>query len=175
MGMQAADLLPRAVTAPLVDETVGETFDEAFWPLFLLAFRAARRILRDDAAAEDAAAEVLARAHVRWDRLGAAHYREAWVVRCATNRAIDVVRRRPVPGSDAPVAAFEDQLAARLTVRHALTVLPQRQREAVALRYLVGLSEHDVAVVLGIGEGSVRRHLGRALQRLRIELKGGEL
>ena len=175
MGVHAAELLSlTSEPVAAADAVAAETFDEAFWPLFLTAFRAAYRILRNTAAAEDVAADVLGRLHVRWDRLGRAGHRDAWVVRVATNQALDVVKRGAPPAAAPRVAAFEDELASRLTVTAAVRALSRRQREAVALRYFVGLPEREVAVVLGIGEGSVRRHLDRALRRLRTDLQGGE-
>ncbi|HEX2038554.1 MAG TPA: sigma-70 family RNA polymerase sigma factor [Acidimicrobiales bacterium] len=150
-----------------------ESFDEAFWPLFLLAFKAAFRVLRETAAAEDVAADVLGRLHVRWGRLGHVAHRDAWVVRAATNGAIDVVRRGAPPAAvEHRPTTFEEDVASRLLVASALGNLSRRQREVLALLYLVGLSEDDTATVLGIGSGSVRRHAARGLERLRrgIEL-----
>ncbi|HVF74914.1 MAG TPA: sigma-70 family RNA polymerase sigma factor [Acidimicrobiales bacterium] len=166
MVVTAADL--RAIAPPVV---VAADFDEAFRPLFLLAFRAAHRILRDTAAAEDVAADVLGRLHDRWGRLGSAAHRDAWVVRVATNRALDVVRRGPAPAPAAPPSSFEDEVASRLVLTSALRRLSRRQREAVALRFLLGLPEHEVARVLGIAEGSVRRHVDRGLRRLRAGME----
>lgn len=175
MGVHAAELLSlTSEPVSAADAVAVETFDEAFWPLFLTAFRAAYRILRHTAAAEDVAADVLGRLHVRWDRLGRVGHRDAWVVRVATNQALDVVKRGAPPAAVPRVATFEDELTSRLTVTAAVRALSRRQREAVALRYFVGLPEREVAVVLGIGEGSVRRHLDRALRRLRTDLQGGE-
>ncbi|HEX2040507.1 MAG TPA: sigma factor-like helix-turn-helix DNA-binding protein [Acidimicrobiales bacterium] len=150
-----------------VGAVAAESFDEAFWPLFLLAFKAAFRVLRETAAAEDVAADVLGRLHVRWARLGHVSHRDAWVVRAATNGAIDVVRRGRPPAPPQEPTAFEDEVASRLLVASALRRLSRRQREVLGLLYLVGLSEDDTAGVLGIGGGSVRRHAARGLERLR--------
>ena len=173
MAVDAAHLLsltpPEPITAPAA--TAAADFDEAFWPLFLTAFRAAFRILRDTHAAEDVAAEVLGRLHVRWARLGGAAHRDAWVVRAATNQALDIVRRGAPPAVETGATTFEEQLASRLLVASAMQELSRRQREAVALHYLVGLPEDDVARVLGIGAGSVRRHIARGLERLRKGLQ----
>ena len=72
----------------------GDTFEAAFAELMLAAFRVAVRILGNVAEAEDVAAEALARALRSWDRVGALPYRKAWVVRVASNLAIDRIRRR---------------------------------------------------------------------------------
>jgi RNA polymerase sigma-70 factor (ECF subfamily) len=50
----------------------------------------------------------------------------------------------------------------RLAVREAIRSLPPRQQEAVALHYLVDLPVADVAVAMGIDEGTVKTHLFRA-------------
>ena len=145
-------------------------FDALFWPLFLIAFRAAHRILGDRHAAEDVAADALAQAHVHWSKIGSAAYREAWVVRVASNRALDVCRRGVVEPSAEATTRFEDGAAVRLSLVRALQTLPRRQRDVVVLRFLVGLPAPDVAAVLGIGVGSVRTHLDRGLRRLRDHL-----
>ena len=168
MGTSAAALAATMGAAAVV--TSHSEFDAAFWPLFLAAFRAAHRILGDRHAAEDVAADAVARAHVHWRRIGGKHYREAWVVRVATNRALDVCRRNPPAVPAAAPAAFDDDAAMRLSLFGALHGLPRRQREAVVLRFLVGLSVADVADVLAIGPGSVRTHLKRGLRRLRDQL-----
>jgi RNA polymerase sigma factor (sigma-70 family) len=175
VAVHAAQLV--ALSPPELDDAASPTtevaatsFDEAFWPLFLTAFKAAYRILRDTPAAEDVAAEVLGRLHARWGRLGHLGHRDAWVVRAATNGALDVVRRR-VPELSKPAAAgFEDTATSRLMLASAIRSLSRRQREAIALHYLLGLPEHEVAEVLGIGGGSVRRHIDRGLRRLRSGL-----
>lgn len=151
---------------------LSEDFETAFWPLFLVAFRAAHRLLGDRHAAEDAAADALTEAHLQWDRIAGLPYRDAWVVRVATNRALDVLRRGPEPTAVPADAHFEDSAATRLSVAHELRTLPRRQREVVVLRFLVGLPLGDVAAVLGIGTASAHTHLTRGLRRLRSRVTG---
>jgi RNA polymerase sigma factor (sigma-70 family) len=55
----------------------------------------------------------------------------------------------------------------------AFQALPARQREVFALRYVEGWSTAVVAETLGLTVGSVKRHLFRAVRRLRQTL-GGE-
>jgi RNA polymerase sigma-70 factor (ECF subfamily) len=54
-------------------------------------------------------------------------------------------------------------------MRH-LLALPERQREVVALRIVLGLDTRQTARLLGIAEGTVTSHLFRALARLQEEL-----
>src|SRR5947209_14839205 len=86
-------------------------FDGAFRDLFHPAFGVAYRILGNVADAEDAAAEALARALLRWRKVGPLPYRDAWVMRVAANVAIDTVRRRrTVP--------LQDRKSTRLNSSH---------------------------------------------------------
>ena len=54
----------------------------------------------------------------------------------------------------------------RLVLNAALAKLPRRQREAVVLRYLVGLSERDAASVMGLSGGTLKVHVRRGLSAL---------
>jgi RNA polymerase sigma-70 factor (ECF subfamily) len=50
--------------------------------------------------------------------------------------------------------------------------LPERQREVFVLRYIEDLSTAEAAATLGLSPGSVKRHLFRAIHRLRESLRG---
>jgi RNA polymerase sigma factor (sigma-70 family) len=143
-------------------------FEAAFRSLYPRAFGLAYRMLGNRAAAEDVAAETMAKALVRWDRLDPDRV-AGWVLRVAANGAIDVLRKKGrtlVPG----VVDLEDATTLRLALAEALRKLPRRQREAVALRFLSDLSEADTAEALGISAGSVKTHVHRGLATLRDEL-----
>jgi RNA polymerase sigma factor (sigma-70 family) len=147
-------------------------FEPRFASLFDGAYRAAYRLLGDRADAEDAAIEALARAQLRWDAV--AGYADAWVVRTATNLALDHVRRGPPP-SPGPSGIGADAAATierRLDLVRVLRDLPKRQREVVLLRYVGDRSEREVAAVLGISPGSVKQHASRGLAALRAGLPG---
>ncbi|MGZ8740925.1 MAG: sigma factor-like helix-turn-helix DNA-binding protein [Gaiellaceae bacterium] len=45
--------------------------------------------------------------------------------------------------------------------------LPEDQRTVIALRFFVGLSEHEVAETLSLPKGTVKSRSARALERLR--------
>ena len=147
-----------------------ESFEGCFDDMFLRARRLAHRMLGDAGAAEDVAAEALVRTYANWSRVQALPYRDAWVLRVTTNLALDALRRRQPRQAPPLKDEFEDATAQRMTLTAALRQLPRRQREVIALRYLAGLSERDVAAALGIGDGTVKTHVSRALQRLRETL-----
>jgi RNA polymerase sigma-70 factor (sigma-E family) len=143
-------------------------FEEAFEGLFVAAYQVAHRIVGNSGEAEDVAAEATARALDGWRRVSAMPSPRAWVVRVASNLAIDIVRRRRFSApalQNEPTAGEDGDL--RIAVREMLRRLPRRQRDVLALRYLVDLSEAEIATVLGISPGTVKRHASRALERLR--------
>lgn len=48
----------------------------------------------------------------------------------------------------------------------AVADLPDRQREAIALRYVSGLTETEVAATMGVTDGSASATLSKARRRL---------
>jgi RNA polymerase sigma factor (sigma-70 family) len=149
------------------------SFEAAFDELFPRAVRLANRLLNDRAAAEDVAAESLARAYARWPKVGGLPYRDGWVLKVATNLCIDRLRRRVPEVWPEVVADFEDGVELRLALNAALLTLAPRQRQAITLHYLGGLSDQEVAQALGISLGSVKTHIHRGLKGLRGRLGGG--
>src|SRR5262249_53786210 len=152
------------------------------------AVAVARRVTGDAAAAEDAAIEAMAKAHLRWQRIGPAPWREGWVLRVAVNEAISRLPR-VTGGGQGEVAAGTapsrrerfihrgsegsdpaEQIVERQALTAALRKLPQRQREVVVLRYLVGLPETQVAELLDISHGTVKTHLRRGIAGLRKDM-----
>jgi len=95
---------------------------------------------------------------------------EAWVRTVALNgvrhgwRHASVVRRyeAKVPGPQGPVDVGPEHVA----IVTALAELDAGQREAVVLHYLADLAVADVAVQLGVPEGTVKSRLARARDRL---------
>jgi RNA polymerase sigma factor (sigma-70 family) len=152
-----------------------EDQEQLFVETYPRAVRLACRILGDEAAAEDVAAEAIARAFADWERVGALRYRRAWVLRVATNLALDAVRRRPPSLPPARPVEFEDSLTTRLALQSALRALPARQREAVALRYLAGLPQAEVAAALGVSAGTAATHIHRGVIALRKSLGADEI
>ena len=101
------------------------------------------------------------------------------MVRAALNASISRWRHRrrevslPDPGTVADLAARPGAADSTLDPRimAALTRLPARQRQVIALRLFLDLDTSRTAEVLGISPGAVRApHLARALAVLRSEL-----
>ena len=142
------------------------------------AVGAARRLVGSSAAAEDLAAEAFARAYSRWPAVQKHPNPDAWLLRVVGNLAIDHVRRearRPevrAEGGRRDPAAEDATL--RIDLAKAINRLSNRQQEVVVMRYLIDLTEEDVAVSLGMSTGSVKTHLHRATTKLRDELSDSD-
>jgi RNA polymerase sigma factor (sigma-70 family) len=116
-------------------------FVEEMPGLAALAYRVAYRLLGDRHDAEDVAQETMARALVRWSRVE--EYAPAWVAKVAANLAIGQLRRARLVV--APPAAEDPNGVERTELVRVLRAIPRRQREVVVLRYLLDLSEAEVA------------------------------
>ena len=153
---------------------IDDDFDQWFRTTLDRVRRAARRVVGSEAEADDIAAEAFARALVRWSSVRDLPHRDAWVVRVASNLALDAVRTRSrreriliVQRAAESLPDATDASAERMALVLALAGLPRRQREVIALRYLMGLPEAEVAAALGVSSNTVKTHLSRALGTLR--------
>jgi RNA polymerase sigma-70 factor (ECF subfamily) len=119
--------------------------------------------------ARDAAAEACARALERWNRVETMASPDGWAYRVGVNVLRRLSRR----------AALERRLLARLRPQastdpvevdpalwDAVRALPDRQREAIALRYVLDLEQHEVAEAMGVRPGTVASTLHAARARL---------
>jgi len=74
-----------------------------------------------------------------------------------------------IPDTDTPKRenSFEVQSAVMTAVHR----LPQKQRTVFILKHLENLKIKDIAVLLDCGEGTIKKYLFRAMEKLRLELK----
>ncbi len=157
------------------------------WERFEALYRSSRddvyayvlTLVRDRAAAEDVTALAFERAYRRrrtFDRRRGGERR--WLFGIARNAALDELRRRrrlatlvvepeDVDESSHAAGEDEDQLLRRAAVREALASLPARDRELISLKFHAGLSNAELASVLGVSESNAGTLLHRAVQRLR--------
>jgi RNA polymerase sigma factor (sigma-70 family) len=98
-----------------------------------------------------------------------------WLYRIAHNASLNLLRQNGwsheelnenMDGVQRPDQAFELRERLRSTVK-AVKDLPERQRNAVLLREIDGLSYEQIALALGVGDGAVRQLLHRARATLR--------
>lgn len=121
--------------------------------------------------AEDVYAEVLCRACSELNTLRDKSAIMAWIFRIAHNLCIDKLRADKVKRTvELPVdlpAQADENITLRLTVHAAVSMLPDRLREAVILSDLEGLSLMEAAAVLSISEAAYKNRLFRARRNLR--------
>jgi RNA polymerase sigma-70 factor (ECF subfamily) len=142
---------------------------------------AARAILRDPAAAEDAVADALLKIHGSLAHLRDPRAFAAWAHAIACRAAVDHLRarRRAREVGALPFDACESRDEARLAserleaaerlarVRRAIDALPEAQRLAVVLHLWEGLSYEQVAEVVGSSYDAVRVNVAHARRTLR--------
>jgi RNA polymerase sigma factor (sigma-70 family) len=101
---------------------------------------------------------------------------EAWLVRIAHRKAIDVTRaraRRATPVAEVPERPSAQRADGRdLDLEAALATLPPKQRQAVAYHYLGGLPYQEVAAVIGGTSDAARRSAADGIANLRKHYPG---
>lgn len=121
--------------------------------------------------AEDAVAEAFARAWAQWRTVRNARSPAAWVVRTAVNADISWWRkRRREVGPPEDVRSDHHDIDSHRDLIAAVRRLPKRQREVVAMRYILDLDTVTTSVALDIAPGTVSAHLHKALATLRADL-----
>jgi RNA polymerase sigma-70 factor (sigma-E family) len=141
--------------------------------------RLAVLLVRDVETAEEVVQDSFVAMHGRWRSLREPEKGLAYLRQTVVNRSRSVLRHRGVEARHTPPAAAplpgadQDALAAeqRDLVLDALRALPGRQREVLALRYYLDLSEADIAETLGISRGAVKSHASRGVAALRTQME----
>lgn len=136
-----------------------------------------RTLLGDDAGAEDVTAVAFERAYRKRASFDSGRgSQRGWLFGIARNAALDELRRRKrsaplvaeLADDQTPAPEEEADLAVRRsTVRVALAALPPRDRELVALKFHGGLSNAELAAVLGTSESNAGTRVHRAVMKLR--------
>jgi RNA polymerase sigma-70 factor (sigma-E family) len=151
------------------------TFDEFTAARLPALLRFAAVLTGDRGLAEDVTQEVLVRVYERWHRIGGLDAPEHYVRRMIVNEYLTWRRRwgRIQPHAEPPERGdpIPDHAAAhaeRDALRTELDKLPRRQRAVLVLRYYAGMSDNEIAEVLGCGAGTVRGYASRALAALRV-------
>jgi RNA polymerase sigma-70 factor (ECF subfamily) len=122
--------------------------------------------LRDETEALDVLQETLTAAWQALPGLKATARFWPWLCGIAEHKATDAARRRrpPVAGDESVqrASARSADSGALLEVREAVAALPEKQRQVVLLRYVLELSENEVADALGVRVGTVKSRSARA-------------
>lgn len=133
--------------------------------------------LGDRYVAEEIVQEACVRAASRWSRVATLESPGGWTYRVARNLATSSLRRRRVEWrasqrlrhTDVGPGAGPDT-ADQVTVRDALAKLPEAQREAIVLKYFLGLDGPEIAERMGRSHGASRALIKRGIAALREDL-----
>jgi RNA polymerase sigma-70 factor (sigma-E family) len=177
-GAIAPDGLLASPTARLAwsaDRAVTELYSMHYRGLVRLAVL----LVRDTPTAEEVVQDAFVAMHGGWQRLRNADKALAYLRQAVVNRSRSVLRHRTVVDKnlqkappDAPSAEHGALvLLERSAVVAALRELPERQREAIVLRYYADLSEAEIATAMGISRGAVKSHTARGMASLRTALE----
>ena len=164
--------LPRELT---------DSFDRVVRQRENQVLRTAYRILCNWADAEDVAQDVFLRLHRHGLGFATEAAFGAWLYRVTVNLCLDRLRSaRPMEelpdlrghGISAEAELLREEQKRKLMV--AMAGLPPKERAAIVLREIEGLSTAEVASILGSTEATVRSQVANALARLRTILKRQE-
>jgi RNA polymerase sigma-70 factor (sigma-E family) len=140
--------------------------------------RLAMLMLSDQSAAEDVVQEAFLGLYRRWGALSNPDRAIVYARSSVLNGCRDVLRRRSrrVPAALLAPDAASAESHVLLAEEHrevlaALRRLPDRQREAVVLRYCLGLPEDEVAQAMKVSRGTVKSTSHRGLAALAKILK----
>lgn len=176
--LAASALVPDARPAAAAwdaDRVVTEIYHGEYKSLVRLAVL----LVHDVPTAEEVVQDAFEAMHTAWRRLREEEKALSYLRQAVVNRSRSVLRHRTVVDKNVPKPAPDEPsaehgalaLIERSAVIAALRTLPDRQREAVVLRYYADLSEADIAATMGISRGAVKSHTARAMAALKTILE----
>ena len=157
------------------DRAVIELYSQHYRALVRLA----ALLVRDTPTAEEVVQDSFVAMNGGWQRLRDTEKALAYLRQAVVNRSRSVLRHRTVVDKnlqkappDMPSAEHGALvLLERSAVVAALRHLPDRQREAIVLRYYADLSEAEIAAAMKISRGAVKSHTARGMTALRTALE----
>jgi RNA polymerase sigma-70 factor, ECF subfamily len=166
-----------AATATQAPSDVDAAFEELYRRSRDDVYAYVAGLLRDRSAAEDVTAQAFERAYRRRRTFKPGRgSRRAWLFGIARNAALDELRRRrrrarlvaePEDESLAPAHEGSEVAIRRAALRSAIAELAPRERELVALKFFAGLTNAEIASVIGTSETNAGTRLHRVIEKLR--------
>ena len=168
---------PRESAPPPPDVRVAELYS----PHYQALVRLATLLVGDVPTAEEVVQDAFVAMHDGWERLRNPENALAYLRQAVVNRSRSVLRHRTVVEKNLQKARPDMPsaergaliLLERSAVVAALRGLPERQREAIVLRYYGDLSEAEIAALMNISRGAVKSHTARGMASLRAALETG--
>jgi RNA polymerase sigma-70 factor (ECF subfamily) len=163
-------VLERRPIGPTRNETTawgGQTFEEIYRESYPRLVGQLFVVTTSRTEAEEVVQEAFARLWAQWSRVREYENIESWVRRVALNFAISRWRRTTRHEQLVDVASTHDDPAeSELAVLVALRRLPLKQRSALLLHHVVGLSVNEVAIKMSTKSGTVKSWLSRGRTEL---------
>ena len=166
-------------TSAAMDQNADQAAAQLYSMHYPALVRLAALLVRDTPTAEQVVQDSFAAIRDGWDRLRDTEKAVTYLRQAVVNRSRSVLRHRTVAGKNLPQAppnmppaehealAFLEQPAVAAVLRE----LPDRQREAIVLRYYADLSEAEIAATMRISRGAVKSHTARGMAALRAALE----
>ena len=163
-------------------DVLSETFQEFYRKEYASVVGLAYALSGSRWVAEELAQEAFIAAHRRWPRIAGYDQPGAWVRRVVTNLSVSTIRRRVVEAKAlvhlgrGDRGRVPERATGDVEFWDAVRSLPRRQSQVVALHYLEDLSVADVAEILQMAPGTVKKHLhdGRRELARRLRTEEGE-
>jgi len=153
----------------------GAAFEDCYRRVFPLVLAKCRRMLRGDSDAMDLAQEVFVRLWRHRELVQDHAALTAWLYRTSTRLVIDRARQRALSQEslqhllhvlEDSSADSEARFISRRQLRSVLSECPESELEAAMLSRLDRMTHPEIAEVVGVGERTVRRMLGRFDERM---------
>jgi RNA polymerase sigma-70 factor (sigma-E family) len=179
--LEAGTLPPEVIRVPAQTSAwdASDVVTEIYTLHYNQLVRLAVMLVHDVQTAEEVVQDAFEAMHLAWRRLRESEKALSYLRQAIVNKSRSVLRHRKVVEMHAPKPAPDEQsaehaaltLIERSAVTSALRLLPERQREAVVLRYYGDFSEADIAKAMGISRGAVKSHTARAMASLKSILE----
>lgn len=148
------------------------SFEAFFYEHYESVRRSLAIALADPLLAEELAQDAFTRAWSQWRRVSQMDRPAGWVYVVALRAGRRRRGRRDHEMVDEPTSTdIADHVLGDVSLAELIDRLPERQRIAIVLRYLVDLPLHDVAEAMDCAVGTVKSTLHAALARLGVELR----
>jgi RNA polymerase sigma-70 factor (ECF subfamily) len=152
------------------------SFEAFFYEHYESVRRSLAVALTDPLLAEELAQDAFTRALSKWRRVSQMDRPAGWVyiVALRAGRRHRGERGRAMVGAEPTSADIADAVLEDVDLTDLVGRLPERQRIAVVLRFLVDRPLNDVAEAMDCAVGTVKSTLHSALLRLGVEMRGQE-
>jgi RNA polymerase sigma-70 factor (sigma-E family) len=161
---EGARRVPVEVDVGVADAAFDPTFVELYQDQFGAMVRLAIALTGRDAGAEDLVQDAFVRVHAHWARV---HTPTAYLRRAVVNACRSSARRAARERSAPSLELLSADVMEADELFDALAMLPYRQRAALVLQFYEGLSQREIADVLGCRVGTVASLVHRGLVQLK--------